>query len=196
MESISPRFGNVVGGEDITFTGAGFSTAIADYKITIDGVDCVAKSATATSVVCTTGPRLGLKKSTFSIMINGKALASNQGKVFTYANYWSADSTWGGEFAPMEGESVYIPAGLNLLVDIDASPVLKAVVVEGSLIFAPSADASHERFFDARYIFVHGGSMEVGTEEFPYTSKITITMHGTAADPYLPIYGNKCIGVR
>ena len=38
--------------------------------------------------------------------------------------------------------------------------------------------------------------MEVGTEKFPYTSKITITMHGTITDPYLPIYGNKMIGVR
>lgn len=38
--------------------------------------------------------------------------------------------------------------------------------------------------------------MEVGTEEFPYTSKITITMHGAIDDPYLPIYGNKVIGVR
>ena len=43
----------------------------------------------------------------------------------------------------MEGESIYIPAGLNLLVDIDSSPVLKAVVVEGSLIFAPSSDPNH-----------------------------------------------------
>ena len=38
--------------------------------------------------------------------------------------------------------------------------------------------------------------MEVGTEEFPYTSKITITMHSDLADPYLPIYGNKVIGCR
>jgi hypothetical protein len=38
--------------------------------------------------------------------------------------------------------------------------------------------------------------MEIGTEEFPYTSKLTITMHGTVSDPYLPTYGNKCIGIR
>lgn len=38
--------------------------------------------------------------------------------------------------------------------------------------------------------------MEVGTEEFPYTSKITITMYGNLYSPYLPIYGNKCIGLR
>ena len=96
----------------------------------------------------------------------------------------------------MDGESIYIPAGLNLLVDIDSSPLLNAIIVEGSLIFASNSDPNHERFFDAHYIFVSGGLMEVGTEEFPYTSKITITMHSLLSDPYLPIYGNKVIGVR
>lgn len=38
--------------------------------------------------------------------------------------------------------------------------------------------------------------MEVGTEDFPYTSKLTITMHGDEYTPQLPIYGNKCIAVR
>lgn len=38
--------------------------------------------------------------------------------------------------------------------------------------------------------------MEVGTEEFPYTSKLTITMYGNKFSPYLPTYGNKVIGVR
>jgi len=38
--------------------------------------------------------------------------------------------------------------------------------------------------------------MEVGTEEFPYTSQMTFTMHGNISSPYLPIYGNKCIAVR
>jgi hypothetical protein len=73
---------------------------------------------------------------------------------------------------------------------------LNLVIVEGSIIFAPDSDPTHERFFDAAYMFISGGLMEVGTEEFPYTSKITITMHGVAEDPYLPIYGNKVIGVR
>jgi len=123
-------------------------------------------------------------------------LVSTNDLTYIYVNLWSADTTWGGEFAPMEGESIYIPAGLNLLFDIDSSPLLNAIIVEGSLIFAPDSDATHERFFDARYVFVSGGYMEVGTEEFPYTSKITITMHGLVADPYLPIYGNKVIGVR
>jgi hypothetical protein len=38
--------------------------------------------------------------------------------------------------------------------------------------------------------------MEVGTEVNPYTSKITITMHGNVSTPAIPVYGNKNIAVR
>jgi hypothetical protein len=38
--------------------------------------------------------------------------------------------------------------------------------------------------------------MEVGTEDYPYTSKITITMHGERETAEIPIYGNKVIAVR
>lgn len=97
----------------------------------------------------------------------------------------------------MDGESIHIPKGLNLLVDIDESPEINAIIVEGSLIFAPHpTDKSHHRKFHAHYIFVSGGTMEAGKEEFPYDSKLTITMYGTLEDPYLPLYGNKCIGLR
>jgi len=74
--------------------------------------------------------------------------------------------------------------------------VLNAIIVEGTLIFGPEEDSTHERYFDANYIYINGGRMEVGTEEFPYTSRLTITMHGELSDPYIPLYGNKCIGLR
>jgi len=85
---------------------------------------------------------------------------------------------------------------MHLLVDVDATPILNLVLVEGSLIFAPDSDASHQRTFDAMYIFISAGYMEVGTEEFPYTSKLTITMHGEKADTEIPIYGVKVTAVR
>jgi hypothetical protein len=128
--------------------------------------------------------------------IAGRGSVATKRKVYQYVNMWSNDDTWGGEFPPMEDESVYIPKGLNLLVDVDRTPKLKAILVEGSLLFMPNANKDHERYFDAYYIFVKGGYMEVGTEEFPYDSKLTITMHGTVRDPYIPIYGNKVIGLR
>jgi len=196
LEEITPRFGNVVGGEEVTFTGTDFSEDISLYTIIIDGINCPATAATTTSVTCTTGKRPGLVKTSLYIYIEGKGLVSLKEKVFIYANYWSADTTWGGEFAPMEGESVWIPEGLNLYVDVDRTPALNLVLVAGSLILAPDADPTHERFFVANFIVVHGGTMEVGTAEYPYTSKITITMHGHVKDPYIPIYGNKVLAVR
>jgi hypothetical protein len=138
-----------------------------------------------------------LKNTTLEITVNNMGRVSNQQKVFKYVSMWSDETTWGGEFAPMEMESVWIPKGLNLYVDVDRTDLLNAIVVEGSLIFAPNKqDPLHERYFDAHYIFVRNGTMEVGTEQDPYTSKITITMHSELADPYLPIYGNKVIGCR
>jgi hypothetical protein len=114
-----------------------------------------------------------------------------------YVSAWSAESTWGGEFAPMDMESIHIPRGLNLLIDIDKTPLLNAVIVEGSIIIAPNEqDENHHRYIDAHYIFINKGYMEVGTEKFPYSSKVTITMHGNVRSPYIPIYGNKVIGVR
>jgi len=56
---------------------------------------------------------------------------------------WSADTTWGGEFSPMEMESIWIPKGLNLYVDVDSTPKLNSIIVEGYLIFAPDTDPNH-----------------------------------------------------
>lgn len=53
-------------------------------------------------------------------------------------------------------------------------PHLKAVNVEGTLIFEDDG----EKTFEADFIFVLGGRLQIGTEEKPYTNKLTITLHG------------------
>ena len=120
---------------------------------------------------------------------------ATQGLIFRYVNRWSEPKTWGGDFAPIDGDLVSIPKGLNLLVDIDSTPILSAVVVEGSLIFPSDAIPNHLRTFDAHYILVRGGHMEVGTEQYPYTSKLVITMHSNRSSPELSIFGNKVIAM-
>lgn len=72
LESIVPRYGNVVGGEDITFSGSGFGTTVADVSIVIDEVVCVVSTVTDTEIVCTTGPRTGLHDATLDMKIAGK----------------------------------------------------------------------------------------------------------------------------
>lgn len=113
-----------------------------------------------------------------------------------YVARWSDTDTWGGDFIPGYGDAVEIPAGRALLYDVDSTPILSFITVMGSLIFAPEADKTHHRTFDAQYVIVNGGYLEIGTEEFPYDSLLTITMHGDEYTPALPIYGNKVIAVR
>jgi len=87
---------------------------------------------------------------------------------------------------------VWVPEGLHLLVDIPSTPVLNAVVVEGSLVFQSDQVCD----FDASYIFVNSGKLQAGSESQPVSSNLTITLHGEKSDPYLPIYGNKVLAAR
>jgi hypothetical protein len=198
LELIEPRYGTRLGGDKVRFSGKGFDSDHTKYSIKIDGVDCPTSAATTTYVECTTIKREEvIVDPSLVIEIDGKGLISTNDLMYTYVFKWSEGAdTWGGEMEPMDDETIYIPKGLNLLVDIDHSPKLKAVFVFGSLIFIPDSDPDHLRTFDAHYIFVNEGRMELGTEQFPYTSKLEITMHSKIDDPYLPIYGNKCIGLR
>lgn len=65
-------------------------------------------------------------------------------------------------------------------------------MIEGSLII----DDKPGLTLDAHYIFVHGGLLQIGTEEEPYQNDILITLHGDRNTPTLPTYGNKFIAVR
>jgi hypothetical protein len=132
---IDPRYGSVTGGTTITFTGTGFGASPSDVSVIIDKIACVVQTASATSITCLTGSRPGIVKSSLTVSINGVGNVALQGNTFTYVSAWSEPSTWGGDFAPIEGDSIHIPTGMNLLIDVDETPVLKAVIVEGSLIF-------------------------------------------------------------
>jgi hypothetical protein len=107
-------------------TGENFNSNFNLYTIKIDGKTCTPKSSTLTEVKCVTGSRPGLIDSppTLSIYITGLGNVATQGLVFRYVSYWSDPDTWGGEFEPLREESIYIPPGLHLLVDVDETAVL------------------------------------------------------------------------
>jgi hypothetical protein len=77
------------------------------------------------------------------IYFDGIGDVATKGLVFRYVKRWSDVETWGFDAPPLEGEAVSIPAGMHLLVDVDSTPVLSFLTVEGSLIFAPEADPNH-----------------------------------------------------
>lgn len=100
-----------------------------------------------------------------------------------------------GEPPPMEGESIVIPAGQTILFDIEESPRLRLLLVEGQLEFLDSAHVH----LHAEWIMVRGvgSALTVGREDAPFRHSATITLHGrrsTARE--IPSYGAKNIAVR
>lgn len=185
----------MLGSTTVTLTGENFSTNTAEIKF--DNRTCTVQSATDTSIVCLTADKPYVPDTPVTVIsIENMGLVATQNLVFRYVSLWSDAETWGGDIPPILGESVAIPAGQHLLVDVDSTDELNAIIVEGSMIFAPDADPNHLRTFDANFIMVHHGYFELGTEEFPYTSKMQITMHATRFSPSFGIYGNKMIGCR
>lgn len=125
----------------------------------IDGVTCTIQSVTDTSIVCTTGKRDANPTAfTFVVTVSGN-IASLNTDSFLYAYRWSDTLTWGGDLAPIDGDTVYVPAGMVLLVD-QTTPNLYLILVEGTIIFADESDIVVESHF----IIIEHGVFQAGTE--------------------------------
>eukprot|EP00361_Fabrea_salina_P003869 CAMPEP_0202427040 /NCGR_PEP_ID=MMETSP1345-20130828/1320_1 /ASSEMBLY_ACC=CAM_ASM_000843 /TAXON_ID=342563 /ORGANISM="Fabrea Fabrea salina" /LENGTH=3382 /DNA_ID=CAMNT_0049037631 /DNA_START=76 /DNA_END=10221 /DNA_ORIENTATION=+ len=188
VDSISPERGTTLGGTELTLSGQGFET---NAQVFIDGVECVVSTVTTTQIVCTTGQRPEYKEPSLEVLNPTKGKAATKGLTFSYSELWSELTTWGGEVPPMEGETVHIPKGQNVVLDIP-TPVLNLILVEGTLTVEDKPGVT----LDAHYIFVNGGKFVVGTEEKPFQNEFTLTMHGNRETPSMPTYGNKALAVR
>ena len=194
VASVSPARGSTAGGTAITIVGAGFGTD--NVTVSVAGVDCNVTSVTPTAIECTTGyhgktdaDRTGTGLMSVIVANYGAATAGPSAR-YTYIDLWSRMSTWGGTELPIEGDSVVIPVGTSVLLDI-SPPKLYVLVIQGSLTF-DRADVN----LDAHYIFVQGGSLTVGSEDEPFLQNAVITLHGTPTSKELPIYGAKVLGCR
>ncbi|OMJ78805.1 hypothetical protein SteCoe_21333 [Stentor coeruleus] len=191
LVSITPNRGTILGGTTVLFAGTGFGTTSGFVTVTIDDVNCAVSTVTDTLITCVTEPRELYVTASLEIMITGKGLVATKGLVYLYADLWSADTTWGGEVPPRDGESVVIPAGKNIILDMPTG-LLELIYIKGTLI----VDDIPGITIDAHYIFIHGGTLQIGTEDDPFENEITITMHGNRHSPALPMYGNKVIAIR
>ncbi|MCA9519907.1 MAG: right-handed parallel beta-helix repeat-containing protein [Myxococcales bacterium] len=84
---------------------------------------------------------------------------------------WSDPATWGGEL-PKEGDEVVIPAGTEVLLDVDP-PSLASLTIDGRLRFD-----ERDTTLRAGYILVRG-ALEIGDEGVPFAHKATITLTDT-----------------
>ena len=98
---------------------------------------------------------------------------------------WSDAATWGGSI-PQENESITIPAGKSVLLDV-SPPSLKSLMIEGELYFADM-----DLNLTSGWIIV-SGKLQAGTPADRYTNRAVITLTGTGED--VMGMGDKVLGV-
>lgn len=102
---------------------------------------------------------------------------------------WSSPATWPGGRVPRAGETVTIPAGQSVVLDV-TPPRLAGVTVQGRLSFA-----DRDLGLSADWIMIHGGTLEVGREDRPFTRRATLTLTDAKPGENVMGMGDKLIGV-
>jgi hypothetical protein len=176
VAQITPNNGTALGGDVLTITGSGFpASVLGDVSVVLNGVVCDVLTTSATLLTCRTRARDAVREPSVVVTVagaSGRAVYDLGRTRFRYLDRWSALTTWADQEPPVEGDTVIVPKGQAILVDV-SPPELFLVLVQGEMIFD-----RRDLTFDAHYILVHGGRLEVGTEQEPFYNRLTITLHG------------------
>ena len=193
--AITPRVGTALGGDLVTIIGRGFSLGSHVQNVTLNGMHCKVMTSNDTAVTCKTGVRKEMLPPSVEVLVGGVGLALVNDSTSTYFSYldkWSELTTWLNNEPPGDGDTVIVPAGQAILVDV-SPPRLFLVLVQGEMVFDPSVPVIN---FNASYIFALGGKIRIGTESEPLRNKVTITLHGDRTKSLeIPGVGAKTLGV-
>jgi hypothetical protein len=130
-------------------------------------------------------------KSDIQIFIKGnKAIINdNCNTIFIYGLPFSKTYSWGNEIPPRKGDTIYVPPGQTLIVDV-STEVLFAVIIEGGIYFSDNYGIS----FHSYYFLIQGGEAMAGCKTNPRVNKLNIVQYGNYFTRPLPEFGNKVIG--
>jgi hypothetical protein len=145
--------------------------------VTLNGMLCKVRTFNATFIACVTTPRRSIEPPSVGVQVGGMGLAlvnDTSTCYFSYLDRWSQLTTWYNNEPPGEGDTVVVPKGQSILVDV-SPPRLFLVLIQGEMTF--DATVPHIAF-NASYIAVLGGKLTIGTEAEPLRNKVTITLHG------------------
>ena len=112
---------------------------------------------------------------------------------------WSNDSAWEalGMFMPQAGDTVSIPPGAWMVMDIDPPP-LRMLIVEAMGTLEVPDDGDHK--LEVEIMLLRGGKFQVGTQDEPFTNNFELVLvgnHYTVDQPLPngPNLGAKALGV-
>lgn len=87
---------------------------------------------------------------------------------------WSDPASWTSGKLPVEGEYVHIEPSWNMLLDLEETPVVGLVQINGRLTFDQTKNVN----FRAKHVFVRAGELIIGNATHPYEMEGRITLYG------------------
>ena len=133
VTAMSPTRGSTAGGTLLNFTCSNSFTAAPTVMIGTFPCQSVTLGSSGTWFTCLTQAPASRPAGPLAVTVSvtgfGNA-AQPAGLTYTYVDLWSHSSTWGGSSPPGEGDSVVVPPGVIVLLDVSPPPLY---VVRGCL---------------------------------------------------------------
>ncbi|KAG1658049.1 hypothetical protein FOA52_004208 [Chlamydomonas sp. UWO 241] len=196
VTGVNTTRGSTMGGTHLRIEGS-FVGPEADYSVLLgpDGATCAVTAFTPTAIACVTSPPpVSHPAEPYRVNVDRAGVGYAAGEfTYHYVDLWSARTTWGGGPPPIQGDSVYIPTGVTILLDISPPPLI-LIVIDGVLTFDTNSGA--DLWLRASYILVRTGNFSAGSPESPLLGRARITLTGVPSDVHLPQYGSKVLAVR
>ncbi|HXP07098.1 MAG TPA: G8 domain-containing protein [Acidobacteriaceae bacterium] len=101
---------------------------------------------------------------------------------------WSDPSAWPDHKVPGENAAVTIESDRDVVLDV-APAALRSLTIKGKLRFADTRDIE----LKTDWIYLPGGTLQIGTAERPYTHQATITLTDKVKDENMYTMGDRGI---
>jgi len=99
--------------------------------------------------------------------------------------------SWGDRGLPVDGDDVEIESGWNMLLDLEETPNLNSLTINGRLSFINNGTNIHIK---SRNIWVRAGEFFIGSEEEPFKAEAQITLLGYQDDETLEFSAATAVG--
>ena len=211
VTDIFPNNGSSLGGTVVTISGTGFGSDVTATTVAFSSYPCIVLSVSDSTIMCNTTARSFIGPSptgrqvlvTVNSVIGSAILTADPNlntaqlvqvailPYFRYLDRWSALNTWANNEPPAFNDTVIIPEGQTILMDM-SPPLVFVLLVQGVLVW----DRQDGLTLDAYYIWINGGTFQIGTEAQPFMQTAQLTLHGDRQYSIeLPHIGSKVLNV-
>jgi len=114
----------------------------------------------------------------FRCVVNCEPEAVEEGEIALEPSPWSDPDSWPSGAVPVEGEEVVITATMWIEFDLEETPILKSLDVNGRLHFKNDPEVAVDRTIHAYWVYVRAGELFIGSEDEPYNGDATIYLYG------------------